>query len=189
MFLQRPVRGLAVVVLSCLALAGCAGGEDLSGRAGDVAFAQGMIPHHEQAIEMAEIALTKDTSPAVAKLARAIRGGQDPEVVLMRQWLRDWGAEEAPHGSGPGVVDADDGHEHAMQGMVAGEDMMRLAESSGDQFERLFLELMIAHHEGAIGMAEDVASTTEDLEVGALADAVVTAQVAEIDRMRKLLER
>ena len=179
----------AVVVLAGAALlSACGGHEAPTGREGDIYFAQMMIPHHQQALEMSEIALSKEPSPALADLAREIRREQDPEIVLMRAWLGEWGAEELPHSGGPGE-EADDGHDHEMAGMATGEQMMALAEASGRQFEAMWLDLMIAHHEGAIEMADQVAGTTEDPEVRALADEIVQAQQDEIDRMRGLAER
>lgn len=181
-------RMVPVMVLAA-ALAGCSGGLP-SGREGDVAFAQQMIPHHQQALEMAEIALTKDTSSALADLAREIRREQDPEIVLMRAWLAEWGAEELPHaGAGEQGASADDGHEHGMAGMATSEQLRSLAEGEGADFERMWLELMVAHHEGAVAMAEQVSESTEDPEVRALAEAVRAGQTEGIDRMTGVLER
>ena len=186
--MRRIAVAVAVAVTMSAVLTGCGGQDAPTGRAGDVHFAQMMIPHHEQALEMSEIALSKDTSPALASLAREIRREQDPEIVLMRAWLEEWGAEELPHSGGPGD-EADDGHDHEMAGMATGDQMVELAEAQGREFQRMWLELMIAHHEGAIEMAEQVGGTTEDAEVRALAEAVVGSQQEEIDRMRDLLDR
>jgi uncharacterized protein (DUF305 family) len=160
-----------------LAVVACGGHETATGRAGDIAFAQGMLPHHEQALEMAEMALVADASTAVTKLARTIARTQEPEVVLMRQWLTEWGSEEPAHG------------DHEMPGMASSEDLLALAAASGPDFDRRWLELMIAHHEGALESAERVLETTDDPEVAALASAVVSAQRAEIDQMRSELDR
>jgi uncharacterized protein (DUF305 family) len=177
------VRRLTIVALvfATLVLGACGGHEAASGRDGDIAFAQDMIPHHEQALEMSALALAADASPEVTALARDIQQAQDPEILLMRTWLRDWGAEELPH-SGPGS----DGHEHEMPGMATGEQLLALSEASGAAFDTLWLDLMVAHHEGAIEMAERVAGTTEDLVVRALAEEIIAAQGAEIERMRAL---
>lgn len=185
--MRRSLSTISAIVIA-LVLSGCGGHEAPTGREGDIYFAQMMIPHHQQALEMSEIALAKDTSPAVAELAREIRREQDPEIVLMRAWLAEWGAEELPHSGGPGEQ-PDDGHDHDMPGMATGEQMVALAEGSGRDFERMWLELMIAHHEGAIEMAEQVEGTTEDPEVRALAVAITEAQREEIDRMQGLLDR
>jgi uncharacterized protein (DUF305 family) len=180
------VRRLTVLaaVLVTVMLSACGGHEAPTGRAGDIAFAQNMIPHHEQALEMSALALATQASPEVTALAKEIQAAQDPEIVLMRKWLRDWDAEELPHSGGPG--EEDDGHEHEMAGMATGEQMLALAEATGSDFDALWLELMVAHHEGAIEMAEQVAGTTDDLEVAALAEAIIDAQAQEIQRMRDL---
>jgi uncharacterized protein (DUF305 family) len=186
--MRRIALAVATAASVAALLSGCGGHEAPTGREGDIYFAQMMIPHHQQAIEMSEIALSKDTTPAIAELAREIRREQDPEIVLMRAWLGEWGAEELPHSGGPGD-EADDGHDHEMAGMATGEQMVELAEAQGREFQRMWLELMIAHHEGAIEMAEQVGGTTEDAEVRALAEAVTQSQQEEIDRMRGLLDR
>jgi uncharacterized protein (DUF305 family) len=173
-----------VLVLATLVLSACGGHDAATGRDGDIVFAQDMIPHHEQALEMSALAITAEASPEVTALAREIQQAQDPEIILMRKWLRDWGAEELPHSGGPG--EESDGHAHEMPGMATGEQLLALTEASGREFDAMWLELMVAHHEGAIEMAERVAGTTEDLEVRALAEAIIVAQGAEIERMREL---
>ena len=180
------MRRLTVIaaVLVTLVLSACGGHEAATGRDGDIAFAQNMIPHHEQALEMSALALATKASPEVTALAKEIQTAQDPEIVLMRKWLRDWNAEELPHSGGPG--DESDGHEHEMAGMATGEQLLALSEARGAEFDALWLELMVAHHEGAIEMAEQVIETTDDLEVQALAEAIIAGQAAEIDRMRTL---
>ena len=159
------MRRLTVIaaLLAALTVSACGGHEAATGRAGDIAFAQDMIPHHEQALEMSALALAADASPEVTALAKEIQAAQDPEIVLMRSWLRDWGAEELPHSGGPG--EESDGHEHEMAGMATGEQLLALAEARGAEFDALWIDLMVAHHEGAIEMAEQVAQTTDDLEV------------------------
>ena len=180
------MRRLAIIaaLLAALTVSACGGHEAATGRAGDIAFAQDMIPHHEQALEMSALALAADASPEVTSLAKAIQAAQDPEIVLMRSWLRDWGAEELPHSGGPG--EESDGHEHEMPGMATGEQLLALAEASGAAFDALWIDLMVAHHEGAIEMAEQVAQTTDDLEVQALATEIIETQAQEIEDMRGL---
>ena len=180
------MRRLTVIaaLLATLVLSACGGHATATGREGDIAFAQNMIPHHEQALELSALALAGDASAEVTALAEEIQAAQDPEIILMRKWLRDWNAEELPHSGGPG--DESDGHEHDMPGMATGEQLLALAEAKGKEFDALWLDLMVAHHEGAIEMAEQVAGTTEDLEVRALADAIISAQTQEIDRMQEL---
>jgi uncharacterized protein (DUF305 family) len=154
-------------------------GASASPRQGDIVFAQGMIPHHEQAVEMADVALAHpDVSADVKELATAVKGAQDPEIKQMQGWLQEWGAPATATGA------ADP---HAGHGMMTGEDMTALEAAKGDEFNRMWMSMMIEHHSGAITMAEDVLETSEDAAVKSLAEAIVTAQKAEIEQMKKLL--
>ena len=145
-------------------------------RAGDVMFAQMMIPHHQQAIEMADLALTNDTtSTAVRTLAEQIKGAQDPEIQTMQGWLREWGA---PTGAAM---------DHGTAGMMTAQDMASLKAAKGQQFNRMWLQMMVEHHQGAVTMAQDVQSTTEDPRVRQLAQSVVDGQKKEIATMQGLL--
>ena len=147
-----------------------------SSRAGDVMFAQMMIPHHQQAIEMADLALTNDTtSTAVRTLAEQIKGAQDPEIQTMQGWLREWGA---PTGAAM---------DHGTAGMMTAQDMASLKAARGQQFNRMWLQMMVEHHQGAVTMAQDVQSTTEDPRVRQLAQSVVDGQKKEIATMQGLL--
>ena len=156
-----------------------------------------MIPHHEQAVEMADLALAPNAgaSAQVRDLARQIKGAQAPEIQQMTGWLNGWGAPTAMPGSdGSNDLGAMDhsGHDMAgmtMAGMMTADDMRALAAASGTEFDRLWLEMMIAHHEGAIAMAGQVDTTSQDPQVKALADAIVIAQNEEITTMQKLLAR
>ncbi|MDP2292271.1 MAG: DUF305 domain-containing protein [Actinomycetota bacterium] len=149
----------------------------------DVLFAQSMIPHHEQAIEMADMALdpTVGAGAEVLDLAGRIKGAQDPEIELMTGWLTAWGM--------PLQMDTSDGHDmSSMDGMMSAEEMEALAASTGAEFDRLWLEMMVQHHEGAIAMADDVKADSSNAEVIALADAIIAGQQAEIDEMTALLD-
>ncbi|MFC6238095.1 DUF305 domain-containing protein [Longivirga aurantiaca] len=155
----------------------------VAGQQGDIAFAQLMIPHHEQAVEMADLALERETSPEVKALAEQIKGAQDPEIEQMTAWLAAWGAPTQM----PGVEHSGD---HAgMPGMMSDDDMSALADAQGAAFDEKWLTLMIAHHEGALTMAQQVLGTTTDAEVRTLAEAVVAGQKAEITEMTALLAR
>ncbi len=143
----------------------------------DVAFAQGMIPHHEQAIEMSDLALNQAARAEVKDLAHRIKAAQGPEIATMTRWLEDWGQPLQPgHG------------EHHGTGMLSEADMNQLRVASGPVFDRQFLEGMIRHHEGAVSMAR------EELEKGQFPDArelarhIIEAQQAEISEMRGLLQ-
>lgn len=154
---------------------------DADFNAADVEFAQGMIPHHEQAIEMADMALDPNVgaSPDVVTLAEAIQAGQDPEIELMRGWLTAW---DQP------AMEEMEGHDmSSMVGMMSAEDMDELGTLTGAEFDKAWLEMMIAHHEGAVQMAETVKADGKNADVAALADQVIAAQTAEIDTMTALL--
>ena len=142
---------------------------------GDVEFAQMMIPHHEQAVEMADVALENDTaSQDVKALAAQIKAAQDPEIQTMKGWLAQWGASESS-----GQMD------HG--GMMSDDDMSSLMGASGPEFDQMWLTMMIEHHEGAIEMAQDVLATTSNPEVEQLATAVVQGQEKEITTMKGML--
>ena len=154
---------------------------DADFNAADVEFAQGMIPHHEQAIEMADMALDPNVgaSPDVVTLAEAIQAGQDPEIELMQGWLTAWDQ--------PAMEDIEGHDMSSMVGMMSAEDMDELGTLTGAEFDKAWLEMMIAHHEGAVQMAETVKADGKNADVAALADQVIAAQTAEIDTMTALL--
>ncbi|GGL41419.1 DUF305 domain-containing protein [Planomonospora parontospora] len=146
----------------------------------DVMFAQMMIPHHEQAVEMAKLAATRASDAEVKELAAKIQAAQDPEMVTMTAWLTAWGKATMP----------EDGHGgHGMPGMMTEEDMVKLQDAKGKQFDRMFCELMIAHHEGAIEMAKTEQAQGANPEAKELAKTIETAQQAEIEQMRTILDR
>ena len=148
----------------------------MSAAAGDVMFAQMMVPHHQQAVEMADLALTKAASPEVKVLATKIKAAQGPEIETMNGWLQQWGA---PATAG--------GMDHGTDGMMTDADMARLRDASGAEFDRLWLTMMIAHHQGALTMAKDVLATTKSAQVRALAQDVVDGQTREISTMKGML--
>ncbi len=161
--------------------------------AADIVFAQSMIPHHQQAIEMADFALDPQAkaSPEVRELATEIKGAQDPEIEQMTTWLEQWGAPTAMPGAGEDMASMDHGgHDMAgmtMSGMMAAEDMARLSQAEGTEFDSLWLQMMIAHHEGAVLMAEQVQAQPGNSQVTTLADQIIAAQKKEIDTMKELL--
>lgn len=149
----------------------------------DTEFAQGMIAHHEQAIEMAEIALdpAAGARAEVVDLAGRIQAAQDPEIEQMTAWLTSRGMSVA--------MDMSDGHDmSAMPGMMSDEDMERLPTLAGPDFDTAWLEMMIAHHEGAVEQAKAVLAAGSDAELAALAHAIIAAQEGEIAEMQALLE-
>jgi uncharacterized protein (DUF305 family) len=151
--------------------------------AADIEFAQGMIAHHEQAIEMAEIALDPAVGarPEVIDLANRIKAAQDPEVASMTGWLTAAGE--------PVMMDASDGHDmSSMDGMMTAEQMDAMAAMTGTAFDQMWLEMMIAHHEGAVTQSETAKTKGSNADVLALADQIITAQRGEITEMQALLQ-
>ncbi|MGC9538382.1 DUF305 domain-containing protein [Streptomyces sp. UG1] len=152
----------------------------------DVAFAQGMIPHHQQAVQMAKMAATQASSAEVKDLASRIEKAQDPEIRTMSEWLKTWG-EDVPSAM-PGM-DHGGGHSGGagMPGMMDTKDMAELMKASGKGFDTMFLTMMVEHHEGAVQMATTEKDKGRYGPATQLADAVITAQTAEIKEMNKLL--
>jgi len=175
----------AAVAAAALLLAGCSGGSKDAPGAGsphndaDVAFAEMMIPHHEQAVDMAKLAETRAESEDVKGLAVAIEAAQDPEIQTMQGWLKSWGEDGMSH---------EMSHDE-MPGMVDDKTMGDLGKATGAEFDRLFLTAMIAHHEGAIAMAESEKSDGVHKGSLRLADAIIETQTAEIKRMKALLAK
>ncbi|MEU6981970.1 DUF305 domain-containing protein [Streptomyces sp. NPDC046324] len=152
----------------------------------DVAFAQAMIPHHQQALEMAKLADGRAEDAGVKKIVADVEKAQDPEIRTMRSWLKAWGRPESAGRSGHG---GGHGAGHAMAGMMSEQDMKDLESLRGKAFDRKFAELMIAHHEGAVEMAKTEQKDGRDATAKKLADDVVRTQSAEITELRKILDR
>jgi uncharacterized protein (DUF305 family) len=152
----------------------------------DVFFAQGMIPHHGQAVQMADMAFRVSTNPDITALAQQIKAAQSPEIEQMTNWLTDWD-QAVPD---PDAV-MDDNMDRAggmmMSGMMSAADMRRLDNASGTDFDRMFLEMMVLHHEGAIEMAEEELAKGKYQPTKDLAQAVITGQQAEIEQMNTLI--
>ncbi|WP_433393951.1 DUF305 domain-containing protein [Micromonospora sp. KLBMP9576] len=149
----------------------------------DAMFAQMMIPHHRQAVEMADLAATRAADPEVKRLATEIKAAQAPEIATMSGWLAAWGRPVPSPGAGMPHMD------HDMPGMMSDADMKKLAAASGREFDRQFLTMMIAHHEGAVTMARDEQARGVNGEAKALAGQIVSSQQVEIDQMREVLGR
>ncbi len=169
------MKRFLVLLLAFGLLTGCASSPQANSEysAGDIDFAEMMIPHHEQAIVMSEIALTNSSSDEILALAQEIKAAQAPEIELMKSWT---GVSASTHMG------------HMMDGMLSDGQIQELRDSEGATFDRLFLEGMIAHHEGAITMAQKVIRS-ENKEVAALAAAIIEAQEKEIALMKDLLTR
>ncbi|MGW2832285.1 DUF305 domain-containing protein [Streptomyces sp. NPDC001286] len=195
--LVRRTALVATAVTAALVLAGCgndgggdseSGGHHASASASsgaaahndqDMAFAQGMIPHHQQALEMARLAAGRASSPQVKDLASRIEKAQDPEIRTMNGWLKSWGMGMS---SGmPGM-----GHS-SMPGMMDAKDMAGLKKMSGKDFDSMFLTMMIEHHKGAVAMAGTEKAKGSYGPAKSMAGDIVDAQTAEITEMNKLL--
>ena len=160
----------------------------------DVAFARDMVQHHAQAVAMVEMTRERDLDPEVAQLAEGIRDAQVPEIETFSDWLGEWDEEVPPtmldhanagHGSGDmseTMEDMDD----AMPGMMSGADMDALQDAGGD-FQTMWLEMMIEHHEGAIEMARTEQQDGRYRPAVELAAEIEESQGAEIETMRDLL--
>ncbi|KUI00748.1 DUF305 domain-containing protein [Mycobacterium sp. IS-3022] len=149
----------------------------------DVAFATNMIPHHQQAVELSALVPERSTNPEVKALAEQISAAQEPEIQAMKVLLVQW--NENP--------DSDTGHgghggHGAMQGMVDDATMAKLRSLSGPEFDTLWLESMISHHQGAIEMARAELANGENVDAKRLAQTMVDTQQAEIDQMNRMLK-
>ena len=170
---------IPLVLVACLAgLTAC--GSSASHNDADVMFAQMMIPHHEQALELADLALNpaSASSEGVRELAAQMKNTQDPEITFMKDWLS---SRDEP-------LVADDGVDHSsmMSGMLTLEDLDALRGLAGAEFDTAWIAAVIAHHEGAIDMAETVRRDGQDSAIEELAAAIIAAQGAEIEQLRSL---
>jgi uncharacterized protein (DUF305 family) len=143
----------------------------------DVWYVRMMIPHHQQAVEMATLAPDRAADPRVRAVADRIRAAQGPEIGVLRGWLGTRGLPaEVP------------GHDHGtMRGMQSAEAMRQLAAARGADFDRLFVRMMTAHHEGAVIMSTDLLKVGVDQTLQEFANAVAVEQSAEITRLRELI--
>ena len=140
----------------------------------DKMFAQMMIPHHQQAVDMGTLAETRASSPEVKALAAQIKAEQAPEISQMEGWLTASGASK------------DMGHDMAMGGMLSADEFKALENATSAEFDKLFLEGMIAHHEGAIDMTQMIVDSN-NAEAKALGQAIISSQTEQIEYMRGLL--
>lgn len=189
---RRTTRLFATVLTAgALALTGCSSGSEGHGSStsagdafndADIEFAQQMIPHHEEAIEMARLAEDRAADPRVVDLAARIEAAQAPELDTLTGWLDDWGADPA-EGGGHGMD-----HDGGSMEMMTEEDMTALTSADGAAFDELFLEQMIEHHTGAVEMAETELSDGEFPAALEMAESIRTSQSEEIAEMEGLLD-
>lgn len=150
--------------------------------AADVAFATDMIPHHAQAVQMAEMALTQATDAKVKALAPKIKAAQGPEIARMSGWLKGWGAP---------IPATDGGHDMSgmsgMGGMMSAQEMTDLGNASGSAFDRMWLQMMTKHHQGAVAMAKTELTAGTNPESKQLAQSIIDSQNAELAQMKSIL--
>lgn len=194
----RPAAIAALTLTALLTFTGCAGtagsgngmeGMDHGGSSSapaetadandaDIMFATMMKEHHAQAIDMSDVLLSKDgVDERVVSLAEEIKAAQEPEIEKMDQWLADWGAEDSSDM---------EGMDHG-SGMMSEEDMQALEDATGADAGSLFLEQMIEHHEGAVGMAQDEVDNGQNSDAIALAETIIATQTDEIATMKEIL--
>jgi uncharacterized protein (DUF305 family) len=165
----------------------------------DAMFVRMMIPHHEQAVEMADLAQMKATDPDVKQLAAKISTEQKAEIATMKGWLAAWGqpttmpnclgmhcmpSDMMPNGTMPGGMMPSG--MPTMSGMMSSADMAKLKAATGAEFDKLFLQMMITHHEGAIMMAQAELAHGTNPNAKALAASIVKTQQAEIAAMQQM---
>jgi uncharacterized protein (DUF305 family) len=190
----RIIAGVAALA-GAVVVSSCSKAEDPSARsastapssaqvavhnADDAMFAQMMIPHHEQAVELSAMVPDRSTDPAVVKLAATISGEQQPEITAMKALLLQWEVD-------PNAAADHSGHGMAMQGMVDDATMAKLQSLKGAEFDTLWLQSMISHHQGAIEMAKAEIANGQTVDMITMAKSMVTAQQAEIDQMKQML--
>ena len=191
---------LSAAVATAIAFAGCSAEDSMSGmrhgssspaasssatpvgefNEADVMFAQMMVPHHEQAVDMIDMVLSKSNiNPDVEALAKQIKAAQQPEIDMMNVWLETWGRIQMPEGS----------HHSSSDGMMTEEQMQQLDEANSADGQRLFLEGMIRHHQGAIKMAQAEIASGKNPDPIALAKNISESQQAEVGTMTELLNK
>lgn len=203
---RRPAQLLGTLTLGlALTLTAC-GNDEPTNDAGtqvsetdhndaDVEFATDMIQHHAQALSMVDLTVDRTLDPEVQQLADDIREAQGPEIETMSDWLQGWD-EEIPetmrdHSNAghdmEGMGDSMDGLDSDMPGMMSGDDFDELENAPDSEFQTMWLEMMVEHHEGAVEMAQEEQDNGQYKPAVDLAGAVVETQTAEIDKMKTLL--
>ncbi|MFC3495794.1 DUF305 domain-containing protein [Glycomyces rhizosphaerae] len=193
-FTVRRALSAGIAAFAALSIAACSDGGDEGGHDmdsmesesteadfndADVTFLQMMIPHHEQAVDMAALAQEHATDAEVVDLAGQIAAAQQPEIDEMTGLLEAWGE--------PAEMEGHEGM--SMGGMATEEQMTELGAAQGADFDKLFVELMIAHHEGAVTMAEEHHAEGQNADASAIADAVIETQTAEIATLQEIQAR
>ena len=203
---NRTTRALGALTLTAaMALTAAACGNDDANTASssevsttkhndaDVEFASNMLQHHAQALSMVDLTQGRTLDPEVQQLAEQIRDAQAPEIETFTDWLTDWD-EEVPEtvrdhsNAGHDMDDMGDSmNDENMPGMMTSDDMGALEDASDAEFQTMWLEMMVEHHEGAIEMAETETSDGQYKDAVDLAGDIVESQSAEIEKMEGLL--
>lgn len=203
---NRTTRALSALTLTtALALTAAACGNDDASTAtsskvsttehndADVEFASNMLQHHAQALAMVDLTIDRTLDPEVQQLAEQIRDAQAPEIETFTDWLTDWD-EEVPEtvrdhaNAGHDMDDMGESmNDENMPGMMTSDDMSALEDASDDEFQTMWLEMMVGHHEGAVEMAKTEQGDGQYKDAVDLADDIVTSQTAEIETMKDLL--
>jgi uncharacterized protein (DUF305 family) len=193
---MKSKKSLAVtlIVLGALTFSGCSANSPLNSSSsetgtseftmGEVMFAQMMIPHHQQAVTMADLATSRTQNFDILQLAAAIKAAQEPEIEIMKSWLASDAETSDPH-AGHDMGDSMSSGMSGMDGMLTDEQLDQLAAAQDEEFDKLFLSGMIAHHEGAIKMAEEI-QQSKNSAVKNLANEIISSQKLEIEAMRAL---
>jgi uncharacterized protein (DUF305 family) len=192
------VAALFVAVAAALFLSSCGGsssdghtdrkttdepvitGQPAGYNADDVAFATNMIPHHQQAVELSAMVPDRSTNAELITLAQQISAAQQPEINVMKVFLVQWNEN-------PDASSGHAGHSDTMQGMVDAATMTKLQSLQGAEFDKLWLESMISHHQGAIEMAKAELANGDNVDAKGLAKNIVATQEAEIGQMKQML--
>lgn len=197
--MNRRIKAISTVAVAGMALTGCSlsinehddakpfpGMSNMMGNNAktglnnaDVMFLQGMIPHHQQAIDMSKVVPTHSKNAEVIALATKIQAAQQPEIDEMNKWLSDAGQSSSMGGMDMGDMGG--------MGMMTDGEMTALDAANGNAFDKLFLSGMITHHEGAVRMAKAIIANGQDLRVRNLATNILTGQTAEIEQMKAML--
>ncbi|HET7821149.1 MAG TPA: DUF305 domain-containing protein [Ornithinibacter sp.] len=158
----------------------------VTARPADARFYQEMIVHHAQALVMVRSVLPDLTDPQVKSLADRIGDEQEPEIAAMSSWLEGRGQDVPPEATNPNLTDHGS---HAMPGMASAAELSRLATASGADADRLFLGLMIRHHQGALAMVDEHAKNAADERVEETAAEIHVTQSKQIAQMQEMLDR
>ncbi len=202
--ISRAIGATTLAMTVAMTAAGCGNDDTAGGQTeasaterndADVAFASDMLQHHAQALSMVDLTLERPLDPDVQELAEQIRAAQAPEIETFTDWLTDWDEEvpETMRDHANAGHDEDDmgesmeGMDAEMPGMMSAEDMTALADAPDEEFQTMWLEMMVEHHTGAVEMAEVETEDGQYEPAIDLAEEIKASQTAEIETMQGLL--